>query len=92
MSGGIAYVLDVHRRFDRKCNLQMVELEQMDDEDESLVKELVRLHLHYTGSTVAELVLNRWEQSVGSFRKVIPKDLKRVLEAQKREVREVAHG
>ncbi len=92
MSGGIAYVLDVHRQFDRKCNLQMVELEQMDDEDEALVKELVRLHLHYTGSTVAEAVLDRWGQSVASFRKVMPRDLKRVLEARKRQVREVAHG
>ena len=36
MSGGIAYVLDENRDFERRCNLAMVELEPIMAEDESL--------------------------------------------------------
>ncbi len=36
MSGGIAYVLDEKRDFERRCNLAMVELEPIMAEDESL--------------------------------------------------------
>jgi len=36
MSGGIAYVLDEAGDFERRCNLAMVELEPISDEDEAL--------------------------------------------------------
>ncbi len=36
MSGGIAYVLDEHGDFERRCNLMMVELEPIEEEDEAL--------------------------------------------------------
>ena len=36
MSGGIAYVLDEDRTFKQRCNLAMVELEPIADEDEAL--------------------------------------------------------
>jgi glutamate synthase (NADPH/NADH) large chain len=36
MSGGIAYVLDERGDFDRRCNLAMVELEPLADEDDAL--------------------------------------------------------
>ncbi len=36
MSGGIAYVLDEDGSFERRCNLSMVELEPIADEDEAL--------------------------------------------------------
>ena len=36
MSGGIAYVLDEDQTFERRCNLSMVSLEPMADEDERL--------------------------------------------------------
>jgi glutamate synthase (NADPH/NADH) large chain len=36
MSGGVAYVLDEDGTFDRRCNLAMVELEPIADEDERL--------------------------------------------------------
>jgi len=36
MSGGIAYVLDEHGAFERRCNLAMVELEPVADEDDTL--------------------------------------------------------
>ncbi|MFQ5488812.1 MAG: glutamate synthase subunit alpha, partial [Gammaproteobacteria bacterium] len=36
MSGGIAYVLDEAGDFERRCNLMMVELEPIEEEDEAL--------------------------------------------------------
>ncbi len=36
MSGGVAYVLDVDGNFEQRCNLAMVELEPISDEDEAL--------------------------------------------------------
>jgi len=36
MSGGIAYVLDEQGDFEKRCNLAMVELEGIDDEDQAL--------------------------------------------------------
>ncbi|MES9873810.1 MAG: glutamate synthase-related protein, partial [Candidatus Sedimenticola sp. 6PFRAG7] len=36
MSGGIAYVLDEEGNFDKRCNLSMVELEPIQEEDDAL--------------------------------------------------------
>jgi glutamate synthase (NADPH/NADH) large chain len=36
MSGGIAYVLDEEGSFEQRCNLSMVELEPIQDEDDAL--------------------------------------------------------
>jgi glutamate synthase (NADPH/NADH) large chain len=36
MSGGIAYVLDEHGDFEQRCNLAMVELEPIPEEDDAL--------------------------------------------------------
>src|SRR5207302_10826963 len=41
MSGGIAYVYDVQRRFAGRCNTELVDLEALSDEDAEEVKELI---------------------------------------------------
>src|SRR5690606_8127005 len=41
MSGGIAYVLDVDRKLDRRVNREMVELEELTVEDLALVRSMV---------------------------------------------------
>jgi glutamate synthase (NADPH/NADH) len=81
MSGGIAYVLADRSSFkDHCCNPEMVDLEELDDETEiSFIRGLVADHLKYTGSTVAEQVLENWEDSVSSFIKVMPREYKKVL-------------
>ncbi len=74
MSGGIAYVLD----FDPvRCNLQLVGLEELDDEDERTVRELLAEHADRTGSPVAERLLDGWDPF--RFSKVMPHDYKRAL-------------
>jgi glutamate synthase domain-containing protein 2/glutamate synthase domain-containing protein 1/glutamate synthase domain-containing protein 3 len=81
MSGGIAYVLDLEGDFSTRCNEEMVDLETVDagSEDESLVRGLLASHVRYTGSSVAEQVLDDWNESRAKFVKVMPRDYKRML-------------
>jgi glutamate synthase domain-containing protein 2/glutamate synthase domain-containing protein 3 len=81
MSGGIAYVLDEEDRFEKLYNPEMVDLEAVDSEESiSHLRGLIERHLHWTGSTAAERVLENWEEMLPKFVKVMPKDLKRVLQ------------
>ncbi|MBV1883414.1 MAG: glutamate synthase large subunit [Pseudomonadales bacterium] len=80
MSGGIAYIFDEEASFAKSCNFGMVELEKViDDEDVAELKTLIEKHAKFTGSVVAERVLNDWEGSLAKFVKVMPTDYKRVL-------------
>jgi glutamate synthase domain-containing protein 2/glutamate synthase domain-containing protein 1/glutamate synthase domain-containing protein 3 len=79
MSGGIAYVYDKDRGFEGRCNLELVDLEELVEEDEGEVKALIAEHAQRTGSMVARNILASWERSHERFVKVIPRDFKRVL-------------
>src|SRR5208282_3947998 len=102
MSGGIAYVLDEAGDFHKRCNLQMVDLEPLcEDDDIELVRDLLIQHAGYTGSTVAARLLSDWDEAVGKFVKVMPLDYRRVLQERKKaeqdvreatEQMEVTHG
>src|SRR5690606_9666046 len=63
MSGGIAYVLDGTHDFRAgRCNMEMVELEDVTDPaDIAELRALIENHARYTGSHVAEWVLDNWE-------------------------------
>ncbi|GAW97143.1 MULTISPECIES: glutamate synthase large subunit [Colwellia] len=79
MSGGVAYVLDNNNDFAPKCNMEMVSLETVDTDAESLeLKALITQHLNATGSEVASDLLNDWDNSVKRFVKVMPVDYKRM--------------
>ena len=79
MSGGIAYVLDTNNDFAAKCNMEMVALETVDTETESLeLKALITQHFEATGSVVASELLANWDESVKRFVKVMPVDFKRM--------------
>ncbi|MBI1724729.1 MAG: glutamate synthase large subunit [Candidatus Tectomicrobia bacterium] len=85
MSGGVAYVLDEAGGFRRRCNMEMVDLEELvapDDVEE--VKTLVRNHANYTASEVAQRVLARWAECQPKFVKIMPRDYKRALTAIQR--------
>jgi glutamate synthase domain-containing protein 3 len=92
MSGGIAYVLDLDGGFSARCNMELVELEDLDPGDEELVKELLRKHQLFTGSTVAENVLERWREMRRRIVKVIPSEYKKALQAQAEEAAETVAG
>ncbi len=79
MSGGIAYVYDRDRRFEGRCNLELVELEPLSEADQDEVKTLISEHAQRTGSLVARNLLATWERASERFVKVMPRDYKRVM-------------
>jgi len=79
MSGGVAYVLDEEGTFERRCNQQIVDLEEPGAEDLDEVRALVAEHAERTDSAVAARVLSDWDALAGAWVKVMPRDYKRAL-------------
>jgi len=85
MSGGIAYVLDTAGTFQQRCNMAMVELDPLDDPaDITFVQGIIESHVKYTGSDLGQRILNDFDALRAVFVKVMPRDFKRVLNAQAR--------
>jgi glutamate synthase domain-containing protein 3 len=87
MSGGIAYVYDEDGSFESKCNKKMVDLEQLDDDDRTLVYNLLHNHEKHTGSPLAKKLMKNFRESARKFVKVIPFEYKRVLGGKDTQVR-----
>jgi glutamate synthase (NADPH) large chain len=86
MSGGTAYVLDEMQLFDTLCNLDMVELENVwQQEDKEILYNLILRHLKWTGSMRARWILDAWPDMVGRFVKVMPVDYRKALEKMRAE-------
>ncbi|KAJ0279728.1 glutamate synthase [NADH] [Colletotrichum noveboracense] len=80
MSGGIAYVLDIHKDFLSKLNTEMVEAEAVEEPTEiAYLRGLIEDHHHYTGSELAARILVDFNRALPRFVKVMPVDYKRVL-------------
>ena len=79
MSGGIAYLLDAATHH---INREMVEIENLDATDLDFLENILGQHLAETGSEVAQELLVNWPANAGRFTKVMPKDYRRVLDAQ----------
>ncbi len=103
MSGGMAYVYDPHDTFPNACNSEMVDLENLSiDTDDDTVVSMLKRHVHFTQSSVAQKILDQWKINRKKFVKVIPKDYKIVLQAietakrtgipQDQAIMEAAHG
>ncbi|KAK3387673.1 putative glutamate synthase [Podospora didyma] len=83
MSGGIAYILDVHKDFMSKLNTEMVEASGLEDPEEiAFVRGLIEDHHHYTGSELAARILVDFNRALPRFIKVLPVDYKRVLQEE----------
>ena len=82
MSGGIAYVLDEENSFRSRCNMEMVDLEDLAETgDIQDLKSLIQYHVEYTGSAVGERILGDWDHYQSLFVKVMPRDYKRAMTA-----------
>jgi glutamate synthase domain-containing protein 2/glutamate synthase domain-containing protein 3 len=80
MSGGISFVYDRHKTFKRKCNLEMVDLEQVTIEDQARqLYALVECHYKYTNSRKAKTLLQNWKNVVRDFVMVMPIEYRRIL-------------
>ncbi|MFT8824508.1 MAG: glutamate synthase large subunit [Liquorilactobacillus mali] len=82
MSGGVAYVYDPAGSFPQQCNLEMIELFDIanNDQDKRIVKDLLRRHFRYTDSQKAKFILDKWEVEAGHFVKVYPKEFRHINE------------
>ena len=90
MSGGIAFVYDPDNDFAIRFNDGLADLEDLaNPEDIALLRQLVEDHLEHTGSAPAQKILADWDSSVSRFRKVMPRDFRRVLE-ERRQAAELA--
>lgn len=92
MSGGVAYVYDASKLFVRNCNMEMVMLDTLGEEDEKLLKTMISNHYQLTQSETATALLKSWPHSFSQFVKVMPLDYKAVLDKRKAESKKaVAH-
>jgi glutamate synthase (ferredoxin) len=92
MSGGIAYVLDPDGTFERRCNLEMVDLEPLVDADDvDFVQVAVMKHVTLTGSRYAGRLLEDWASLQQRIVKVMPREYKKALAADRKK-KAVAHA
>jgi glutamate synthase (NADPH/NADH) large chain len=83
MSGGVAYVYDPDGTFPSRANPEMVDLDGLDDADRDWLHDRIERHRVETGSDVARRLLEDWDAEAARFVKVMPKDYKRVLRAER---------
>ncbi|MCI0788911.1 MAG: glutamate synthase large subunit, partial [Chloroflexi bacterium] len=89
MSGGIAFIYDKDDDFHIRFNDGMADLEPVKDpEDIAILKGLIEDHKKYTGSTPAAEILADWDAALKRFKKIMPRDYRRVLEERARRAEE----
>ena len=82
MSGGVAYVLDTGHDLYRKVNKGMVSIENLtESHDVEQLGRLIREHGRATGSPLAEKILADFSSYIPQFKKIMPKDYKKMLDA-----------
>ncbi len=79
MSGGVAYVLDLNPL---RVNPEMVDLEEPDADRLDELHGILTRHWEETESSVARALLDDWELEQRRFTLVMPREFKRVLQAQ----------
>ena len=85
MSGGVAYVFDQNSDFQSRCNKEMIDIDTVQSpEDVNELFNLVKKYNLYTQSRKASRILDRWDQAVNKFVKVIPRQYKKILLEKKK--------
>ncbi len=80
MSGGIAFVYDRHKTLANRCNLAMVDLEQVTiQEQQQQLHALIEAHFRYTDSRRAKSLLKNWKKVLNDFVMVMPIEYRRIL-------------
>ena len=99
MSGGIAFVYDPNGDFPARFNDGLADLEPVTDPaDIETLQDLIQEHHQHTGSAPAARILAEWDSALPQFRKIMPRDYRRVLaerqqrETAARELEAVSHG
>jgi glutamate synthase (NADPH/NADH) large chain len=86
MSGGLAYVYDETELFDTRCNLDMVDVESVwQEEDVRRLRTMIESHFRHTGSQRAAQILENWESRLPLFVKIMPIEYRKSLERMRLE-------
>jgi glutamate synthase (NADPH) large chain len=86
MSGGLAYIWDVHHHFKQQCNEEMIDLDPLDAADEDRLLHMLQRHHDLTQSSLAHFIATDFENQIVNFVKVYPKDYKSVMAKNNQEV------
>ena len=80
MSGGVAYVLDLHSDLYKNINKQMVNIERVTSKFEiNELKEMIEEHVAYTNSESGKEILDHFTDYLPKFKKIIPIDYEKML-------------
>lgn len=80
MSGGIAYVYDKNKTFEKQCNAEGLNLDPVDTTEDVLeLKQLIENHYNATLSPLAQRILENWEKELPKFIKVLPEEYRQAL-------------
>ena len=80
MSGGVAYVLDENHDLYQRLNGELVTMSELSEShDIDVVKSLIEKHVAETGSARGKEILSDWDNSLKSFKKIIPNDYAKML-------------
>ena len=80
MSGGIAYIFDENKTFEKKCNKEALNILPVDeDKDIAELRALIENHYNATLSPLAQRILEKWEVSLPKFVKIFPEEYKQAL-------------
>lgn len=80
MSGGIAFVYDKNKNFEKNCSKEGLNLLAVEeDQDIKQLKDLIESHYNYTMSPLAQRILENWEACLPDFVKVFPEEYKQAL-------------
>lgn len=82
-SGGYAYVWDKWKEFAANFNNELSDIEAISADDAAELKGLLQEHFQYTKSNVAKTILENWDKELKFFKKIMPRDYKRVMEKKK---------
>ena len=82
MSGGIAYVLDMDSTLYKRVNKDMVNIERVTDKyDVQELKGMIQEHVSYTNSEAGKRILDKFEEYLPKFKKIIPEDYEKMMAA-----------
>ena len=80
MSGGIAYVLDMENDLYKRLNKEMIHVEAVSDKYEiGELKQMIMDHVNYTNSEIGKRILDKFNEYLPKFKKIIPKDYEKMM-------------
>ena len=82
MSGGTAYVLDEDNDLYTRLNKELVSFTAVSEkQDIAILREMIEEHVKETGSIKGQEILSRFGEYASKFKKIIPYDYQRMMEA-----------